>query len=104
MQKSIWQRLRISFSLYQMPVFAFAACQYPFADITTLILAFVAIHVFIYPADNSYNAYFEHKSESLAHKPGFLVFPVVLEICGLLLAAYLSWEFAVMLIVYGLFS
>jgi len=109
MQKSVWKHLRIPFSLYLMPVFAFAACQYPFADIPTLILSFVAIHAFLYPSDNGYTSYFEKKPDTsspvqVTIRPALLRLSIAFELCGLLIAFYISREFAVMLLIYGLVS
>jgi len=111
MNKSILHHLRIPFSLYLMPVFAFAACQYPFTDIKTLVLSFLAIHLFLYPADNGYNSWFERRTGRYASlrnmapvPPGLLLVSIVFDIIGLLVAMLVSWQFALMMLIYGVVS
>ena len=105
MNKSILHHLRIPFSLYLMPVFAFAACQYPFTDIKTLVISFLAIHLFLYPADNGYNSWFERRTGRYASlrnmppvHPGLLLVSIIFDIIGLLLAMLVSWQFALIIV------
>lgn|SRR6185437_9275011 len=109
--KSILHHMRIPYSLYLMPVFAFAACQYPFTDIRTLIISFVAIHLFLYPADNGFNSWFErrtHRYASLRNLPpvpnGLLIASITFDLIGILLGLLISWQFALMLLIYGIVS
>ncbi len=111
MFKSILQHLRIPYSFYLMPIFAFAACQYPFADARTLIISFVAIHLFLYPADNGYNSWFEKRTAGYItlrnYSPvpnGLLFVSIVFDAVGILLGLLISWQFSVMLLIYGLVS
>lgn len=111
MNKATWQHLRIPFSLYLMPIFAFAASQYPLADLKTLIISFVAIHLFLYPADNGFNSYFERRTAGFAKlrnlepvKNDLLWLAIVFDLIGILLGWYISWQFALMLLIYGIVS
>jgi hypothetical protein len=109
--KSTWLHLRIPFSLYLMPVFTFAASQYPFADIKSLVISFVAIHLFLYPAINGYNSYFDKDTESiggLKHPPPVRLelyyYSLAFDVVALILGLIISWQFALMLFIYGLIS
>jgi len=111
MQKSTLLHLRIPFSIFLMPVFLFAMSQAITIDWTNTILAFIAIHLFLYPASNGYNSYFDKDTESiggLENPP-----PVSKELywaslafdgVAILLALAVSWLFALALLVYGLIS
>lgn len=59
LQKATWLHLRIPFSLFLMPVFLFATSQAESINFREWFLAFVAIHLFLYPASNAYNSYFD---------------------------------------------
>jgi 1,4-dihydroxy-2-naphthoate octaprenyltransferase len=94
-----------------MPVFFFAAVQYPFADPWHVLSVFLIIHIFLYPASNGYNSWFDKDSGSiggLEHPPQVsrelyfvsLAFDILAIICGLLI----SWLFALMMLIYGLVS
>lgn len=57
--KNTVKLLRIPFSFYLMPVFLFATSRAEHLDWGNAILAFIALHIFIYPASNGYNSYFD---------------------------------------------
>ena len=59
MTKSTLLHLRIPFSIFLAPVFFFALSQVPSADPLEAILLFVALHVFLYPASNGYNSFYD---------------------------------------------
>lgn len=109
--RSSLRHLRISFSLFLMPVFFFALALTPNLNELRLALVFFALHLFLYPSSNGYNSYFDRDEESI----GGLKFPPkvtpdlywlaqVFFVIALLLGAWISWSFASMLAVYGLVS
>lgn len=94
-----------------MPVFIFAASQFPFADIKTLIISFIAIHIFLYPASNGYNSYYDKDTESVGGlknpppvKLELYYVSLAFDLVALCLALLISWQFALMLLIYGLVS
>jgi hypothetical protein len=109
--KSTWLHLRIPFSLYLVPVFFFAMGQYPFPDIKLLVISFLSIHLFLYPAINGYNSYFDKDTESIGGlkrpppvKLELYYTSLVFDIIAITLGLLISWQFALMLVIYGLIS
>ncbi len=111
MEKATLQHLRIPFSYFLMPVFLFALSQAFTIDWLDTLLAFTSIHLFLYPASNGYNSYFDKDEESI----GGLEYPpkvsrelyfysLLFDGIALLLALIVSFEFAVLLFIYGLAS
>lgn len=110
-KKATWLHLRLPFSFYLMPVYLFAFSVAEQVHIIPAILVFVSIHFFLYPASNAFNSYFDKDEESiggLEHPP-----PVcrelyqtanVLDLTALLLGLLVSWQFALMLLIYSLVS
>ncbi len=110
-KRSTWLHLRIPFSFFLMPVFMFALAVSGDAEIWRVILVFVSIHLFLYPASNGYNSYFDKDEKSiggLKNPPpvekelyrAALLFDGIAIAIGL----FVNWEFALMLFIYGLVS
>lgn len=109
--RSTIQHLRLPFSLFLMPIFLFAWAQVGAPHAYNAWAAFVVLHVFIYPASNGYNSYFDRDEGSiggLEHPPSVTpdLYAVALlwDGIGIVLAATISPAFAVMVTVYGLVS
>jgi hypothetical protein len=111
--RNILLHLRIPFSLFLLPVFLFALSQASPAPISRAWWAFVLIHLFLYPASNAYNSYYDKDEGSigLLETPppvsrGLLVAAWTLDIVAILLAivADLGTPFVLYLILYGLIS
>lgn len=111
MKKSTFLHLRIPFSFFLLPVFLLACAIAETRDQTNLILCFVALHFFVYPASNGYNSYFDKDEKSIGglknppkvSKELYYV-SLVFDAIGLVLAYFVSWEFVLMILVYGLIS
>ena len=56
--------MRIPFSIFLMPVFWFALINIH-VDVSKAILVFITIHLFLYPASNGYNSYFDRDEQSI---------------------------------------
>lgn len=95
-----------------MPVFLFALCISPNVSGSCLLWSFIIIHVFLYPASNGYNSYFDKDEKSiggLKNPPpvtkdlyyASLLFDVVAIVLAIV---FVSKEFAAMLFIYGLAS
>lgn len=104
--------MRIPFSVYLMPVFWFAMSNTNEFDIQTAIIVFVILHLFVYPASNGYNSYYDRDTGSIGGlktppQPNkeLLVLVNLFDLIAALLSFLLvSPVFALMVIVYLLVS
>lgn len=94
-----------------MPVFLFALALSPNINETRLLIVFVALHLFLYPASNGYNSYFDKDEESIGglKRPpkvtrGLYYLALLFDAIALLLGAMINWTFVLMLLIYGLVS
>lgn len=67
---SAWKHLRIPFSLFLSPIyfFALAWCYAVIPEYVVgwqAILVFIVLHLFLYPASNGYNSYFDKDESSI---------------------------------------
>jgi len=103
--------LRIPFSFFLMPVFLFAFALSPDLEWVRAVVVFISIHLFLYPASNGYNSYFDKDEKSIVG----LKFPpevtkrlyqaaMIFDGIAIALGLFIGWEFALMLAVYGLVS
>lgn len=110
-RKSTWLHLRIPFSFFLLPVFLFALATSPNVDGLRIVFVFISLHLFLYPASNGYNSYFDQDEQSiggLKHPPkvtpGLYYTSLLLDLIALCLGLIISWEFTSMLFIYGLIS
>lgn len=110
-RKSTWLHLRIPFSFFLMPVFLFAVSVSPNLNAERLLLVFLALHLFLYPASNGYNSYFDKDEQSiggLKNPPkvtrGLYYTSLLFDIIAVIIGLFISHLFALMLIIYGLVS
>ena len=94
-----------------MPVFVFAWAVNTGVDLSNLIIVFVSLHVFLYPASNGYNSYFDKDEKSiggLKHPPkvtkDLYWISLVFDAIAIVMGFVISWQFATMLFIYGLVS
>lgn len=109
--KSTIQHLRLPFSFFLMPVFLFALSQAPFINWQSTIIAFVILHLFIFPSSNGYNSYQDRDETSiggLKHPPkvsGNLFYAtLLLDIIGILCALFISVYFSLFVLIFVLMS
>lgn len=110
--KDILLHLRLPFSFFLMPVYWFAISQTPNLDKSKAVWIFVILHIFIYPASNAYNSYFDKDEGSIGglEKPPAVdkkLFWVswIIDILAAIIGFFvIDWLFAVMIFVYGLVS
>ena len=57
--------LRIPFSVFLMPVYWFALSNTGHIETSTAVWIFVILHLFIYPASNGYNSYYDKDTTSI---------------------------------------
>lgn len=103
--------LRIPFSIFLAPIYFFALGQAQSLDLVKTILIFVALHLFLYPASNGLNSYFDKDEGSIGGverppKPteNLFFWAMVFDMAALVVAAFVSPWFALMLFVYGMLS
>ncbi|MEO0898262.1 MAG: UbiA family prenyltransferase [Bacteroidota bacterium] len=111
LEKSSWLHLRIPFSFFLLPVFLFALTVADNLELNRTLLVFVIIHLFLYPASNGYNSYFDKDEQSIGglEKPppvskGLYYLSLLFDGVALLLGLLISWQFSLMLFVYGMVS
>ena len=109
--RSTLLHLRIPFSFFLMPVFFFALALTPNHNELRMLLVFLSLHVFLYPSSNGYNSYFDKDEESIGglKRPPKVtrdLYSWSLAFFGVALAlgAWINWEFAGMLGLYGVVS
>jgi 4-hydroxybenzoate polyprenyltransferase len=109
--RSTLQHLRLPFSVFLMPVFCFALSQASELELSRVLLVFVAVHLFLYPASNGFNSYYDKDEQSI----GGLEFPppvtndllyasLLFDAVTIGLGLFISWQFALLLLGYGLVS
>ncbi len=113
-----WQRwkeafilLRIPFSIYLMPIFWFSLSEsHPF-HIREVIWIFIIIHIFLYPASNGYNSWFDRDEESIGGlskppevSPNLFFLVVLWDILTLAFSLTVSSYFFLMMLTYKLIS
>lgn len=103
--------LRIPFSFFLSPVFFFALLCCPAESTLRAVQVFLILHLLIYPASNGYNSYQDRDSGSiggLQNPPppdrSLFYLTLLLDAAGLSWAAFLGWNFALLLLAYVLAS
>lgn len=110
--RSSWLHLRIPFSYFLLPIFLFSLSISPNLNGQNILWTFIILHFFLYPASNAFNSYFDKDKGSigiLKNPPPVkkelyflaLLFDLIAVVLGLV---FINYEFAVMLVVYGLVS
>jgi 1,4-dihydroxy-2-naphthoate octaprenyltransferase len=111
LNKSTLKHLRLPFSIHLMPVFLFALSQAIAINWPHTILAFIVLHLFIYPASNGYNSYQDKDETSI----GGLKYPpqvtknlfyvtLLFDIIGIVSSLFISTQFACCVLIYMLVS
>ncbi|CAN5427503.1 hypothetical protein BH10BAC1_BH10BAC1_04150 [soil metagenome] len=109
--KSTVKHLRLPFSYHLMPVFLFALSQTEKINWQHTIIAFVILHLFIYPSSNGYNSYQDKDETSiggLKNPPkvteNLFYATLLLDLVGVLLATIVSIPFTLLVLMYVLIS
>lgn len=109
---SSWQHLRIPFSYFLLPVFLFSLVTSPNVSEKALVWTFIIVHIFLYPASNGYNSYFDKDEKSiggLKNPPpvnkGLYYLSLIFDFVAVGLGYLeINLTFAIMLVIYGLVS
>lgn len=110
--RSSWLHLRIPFSYFLLPVYLFSLAISPNLNESRMIWVFLILHLFLYPASNGYNSYFDKDEKSiggLKNPPpvnkGLYYLALLFDGIALVLGYWaINMLFAVMLLIYGLVS
>jgi len=109
--KSTVKHLRLPFSFFLMPVFLFALSQANDVNWGKTILAFVILHLFIFPSSNGYNSYQDKDETSiggLKHPPkvteNLFYATLFLDILGILCGLIISVYFSLFVLIFVLMS
>lgn len=107
LQPSTIQLLRFPFSYFLMPVFFFSLSFVNEINILNAIIAFVIIHLLLYPSSNGYNSYMDRDTESIGgiEKPmqptrELFYATVIMDTAGIILSLFIGWWFALALLIY----
>jgi 1,4-dihydroxy-2-naphthoate octaprenyltransferase len=109
--KSTVKHLRLPFSYHLMPVFLFALSQTKNVNWEHTSIAFIILHLFIYPSSNGYNSYQDKDETSiggLKHPPkvseNLFYATLLLDVIGVLSALLVNVWFSVFVLIYVLIS
>jgi 1,4-dihydroxy-2-naphthoate octaprenyltransferase len=111
LKESTILHLRFPFSFFLMPIFFFALSQSMTLDTTNMILSYVILHLFVYPASNGFNSYYDKDEESIGalEEPPpvseeLLFVSLMMDAVALVFAAVIGWQFTIMVFIYGMIS
>lgn len=109
--RSTLLHLRIPFSFFLLPIFLFSLGVKLPENWLRALLVFFILHFLIYPASNGYNSYFDKDEGSIGglEKPPqvskeLYYVALLLDALAIVLGWLISWQFALMLLIYGLVS
>jgi 1,4-dihydroxy-2-naphthoate octaprenyltransferase len=112
LSSSSWLHLRIPFSYFHLPVYLFTLSVSPNFTESGILWVFIILHIFLYPASNGYNSYFDKDEKSIGGlknpppvKKGLYYLALTFDAIAIILAIVkISIPFAVMVFIYGLVS
>ena len=109
--RHILAHLRIPFSFFLLPVFLFGVSGAAPVNALHTAVAFVVMHLFIYPASNGYNSYMDQDEGpigGLEHPPpatrGLYITTIFVDLAGLALCLLADWRLALLALGYIGFS
>ncbi len=110
--RSSWLHLRIPFSYFLLPVYLFSLSVSPNLNESRMLWVFIILHLFLYPASNGYNSYFDKDEESIGGlktpppvNKGLYALALLFDGLALVFGIWkINIVFTLMLLVYGLIS
>jgi 1,4-dihydroxy-2-naphthoate polyprenyltransferase len=109
--KSTVKHLRFQFSFFLMPVFLFALSQANTINWQTTLIAFIILHLFIFPSSNGYNSYQDRDETSiggLKNPPKVSInlyyTTLLMDIIGVLAGLLISVWFSILVLIFILVS
>lgn len=112
LSRSSWLHLRIPFSYFLLPIYLFSLAISPNLNPGRMFWVFFILHIFLYPASNGYNSYFDKDEKSIGGlrnpppvKTGLYLLALLFDLTALILGyLMINGLFAIMLLIYGLIS
>lgn len=105
------KHLRFPFSYHLMPVFLFALSQSDAVNWETTIIAFIILHLLVYPSSNGYNSYQDKDETSIGGlkdpprvSQNLFYATILLDIIGAICSLMISVWFSVFVTIYILIS
>ena len=99
--------LRLPFSFFLLPIFLFAISQTMQIHLFNTFIIFIVLHLFIYPASNSYNSYMDNDIGSIGGlknpppaTPKLYFASIFLDITGLLFCLLINWNLIFLMLIY----
>ena len=109
--KSTVKHLRLPFSFFLMPVFLFALSQADTVCWQTTVIAFVILHLLVFPSSNGYNSFQDRDETSiggLKHPPkvtkNLYYATLFMDIVGVLAGLFVSAYFSLLVLIFVLVS
>jgi 4-hydroxybenzoate polyprenyltransferase len=110
--KDILLHFRLPFSFFFMPVYWFAISQAPNVGVSKATWIFIILHIFVYPASNAYNSYFDKDEGSIGglEKPPAVDKKLfwaawIVDVLAIIISFFaISQLFALLIFIYGLVS
>jgi 4-hydroxybenzoate polyprenyltransferase len=109
--KSTLLHLRFPFSYFLLPIYLFALSSAENPILWKALLIFFILHLFLYPASNSFNSYYDCDTGSigvLKNPPPvekeLIIFSLILDAIAVLLSLIIGWLFALAIIIYSFSS
>ena len=103
--------MRYPFSVFLMPIFWFALCAYPEANLYKALSVFLLVHGLLYPASNGYNSWFDKDEGSIGGlknpppvNPKLIWLVNISDLLAIVWAAFISWPFAGLMLIYIVMS
>ena len=110
-ERSTIQLLRFHFSVFLLPVFLFALCLEKNFNFGRLFLAFIILHLLVYPASNGYNSYMDRDTGStggiknpLQPTRQLFIVSLIMDLTAVLLAILISPYFSIGIALYIIVS
>lgn len=111
MHPSTIQLLRFHFSFFLLPVYLFALSQLSQINWTDAFIAFVVLHLLVYPSSNGYNSYIDRDDSPIGgvEKPlqptrQLFYITIIMDLLALAISTWLGWIFCLGIMLYILAS
>ena len=103
--------LRIPFSYFLTPIFFFSLSFINKLNWPRIILIFIILHLFLYPASNAFNSYYDRDKGSIGgiKKPppvekDLIIVSLIFDLIAVLLGFFVDWVMVLALFFYGIAS
>ena len=110
--RASWLHLRIPFSFFLLPIYFLTLGVSPNFNESRIGWVLLIVHIFLYPASNGFNSYFDKDEKSIGGiknpppvSKGLYALALLFDALAILFGVWkLNWQFGLMLFIYGLAS